>query len=168
MIKKLKIIFSSIAAIALIIFISLFLTNYIFSNLLVPNYLSLYLFFSLASIAILPTPLDVICIDLIRLNPYFIIPVFLGVFTGQNINYFFGRYFENIINPYVKKSTRRWIEKHLFKYESYAIFFGNLAPIPYTVLNFTVGLTKFKYLKWLVLTFFALSLKFVIILFVFG
>ncbi len=149
---------------SLIIFASLFLTRYLFSNLFSTRPLNVFLFFSIASIIIFPSPLDLLFVDLLRQDvPDIFFVTLLGIFIGQNINYFLGKYFAHIIEPFVKKKTKDWIHDKLYGYEGYAIFFVNLSPLPYTLMNFVSGITRYNYVKWFLITFSGLLLKFTLI-----
>lgn len=167
--KKTKSIIIGILISLLIIFVSLFFSRYIFFKLLLKSPLNIFIFFSIASIVVFPSPLDLIYLDLINQGiPNIFFSVLIGIFIGQNINYFLGRYFAHLIDPLIKNKTKKWIHDKLFKYEGYAIFFINLTPLPYTVLNFVVGVSKFKYYKWFLLTLISLFLKIIMISFAYG
>lgn len=166
--NKYNIIYGIIITLA-IIFLSFFLSRFLFSKLAINTPLDIFIYFSIASIVIFPSPLDLIYLDLLRQGiPNIFFSVLIGIFIGQNINYFLGRYFAHLIKPLIKMKTQKWIEDKLYKYEGYAIFFFNLLPLPFTVLNFSVGLTQYKYHKWFLLTLSGLLLKIIILTFFYG
>lgn len=167
--KKVKSIIYGLTVTLILIFSSFFLSRFLFSKLSINTPIDIFIFFSLASIVIFPSPLDLIYLDLLRKGiPHIFFTVLIGIFIGQNINYFLGRYFAKIIKPLIKEKTQKWITEKLYKYEGYAIFFINLSPLPYTALNFTVGLSQFKYYKWFLITLSSLLLKITILNFFYG
>lgn len=164
MYKKTKSLIYGLIVTLILIFSSFFLSRFLFSKLSINTPIDIFIFFSLASIAIFPSPLDLIYLDLLRKGmPNIFFSVMIGIFIGQNINYFLGRYFAKIIKPLIKEKTQKWVTEKLYKYEGYAIFFINLSPLPYTILNFTVGLSQYKYYKWFFITLFSLFLKLIVL-----
>jgi len=153
-----------VLSISLIIFIFSFLTELIFTKLITKNIISIFIYFSIASILFIPTPLDFIYYNFLNdnISGLFLATLF-GLLVGQCINYILGKYLEKLIDPYINKKTKKWVEEKLYKYESYAIFIFNLFPLPYTLLNFIAGLTKFKFTKWLSIVSIAFTIKLILI-----
>ncbi|MBT3464328.1 hypothetical protein HOD20_06370 [archaeon] len=133
-----------------------------FQNISSQNFVLMMLFFTSASIFIFPIPFDLAFIGFIHETNFpikVILFSFIGQLIGQHINYILGRFFGEKLENKINKKSKAWIENKFNKYEKYAIFIFNLFPLPFPLLNFISGLTKFNYVKWLVLVMIAMFLR---------
>jgi len=126
--------------------------SYFFDEVSRRTQLGIYYLFSFSSIFLFPIPLEVVYAGLLKSLSFkqVYLPTVIGVITGQHINFFAGRFFGNILKPFIKRKTRKKIRKYLEKQGSLAIFFFNALPMPYPLFNFIVGLSKYSYFKWVI------------------
>ena len=130
------------------------------------SFLGVFSLFSFSSIFFLPSPLEVIFITLVKKgSPMIVFPAtFLGIIFGQHLNYLLGRVFGPAFTPYIKKKTKDKTEERLRKYGAYAIsIFHLIPPLPFPLFNFVCGLSRYPYLKWLLISSVATLVKLSII-----
>lgn len=122
--------------------------------------------FSFSSLFFIPTPLEVLFLGFlrgVRNSTAVIVPAFVGLMLGQNVNFFLGRIFGKVSKKYISASTRKKIITRLNEYGAIAIFFINLLPLPYPITNFLAGSLKYPYKKWLLFSSLAIATKLVFI-----
>jgi len=134
------------------------------------NYFGVYLFFSSAALFIFPTPLELFYFGFLTQGYYFpklYFVTLLGVLTAQHINYFLGRFFGRLLTRFIRRKTEEKYRQRLEKYGQYFILFMHMFPLPYAILNFVIGVTRFHYLRWLMMATIGLSINYTIIYLVF-
>ena len=139
--------------------------QHIFDQIAAQSQQGLYYMFSFSSIFVFPVPLEFVFFGFLKQGfapkSLYLITI-AGVFTGQNLNFFFGRFLGFLIKPYIKKRTRRALRRRLHKYGVFAIAFMHLLPLPYPLFNFVVGLTKYNYFKWIIVMLPSLLINYLI------
>ncbi len=128
--------------------------------------LGLYLLFAIAAIFIFPTPLELIYFGFLQQGlefPSLFGMTLLGIITAQHINYLLGRIFGQIISPYIRERSRERLKRILHRWGGYAIFVLHILPLPYAMLNFVVGVSKYPYRKWVVIMVPALCLNYLVL-----
>jgi membrane protein YqaA with SNARE-associated domain len=128
--------------------------------------LGLFLLFAISAIFIFPTPLELFYFSFLQQGVEFkslFIMTLLGIITAQHINYLVGRFMGNLVSPYIREKSRSRIKKILHKYGGYGIFLLHALPLPYALLNFIVGVSKYPYRKWVVLMVPALLLNYLVL-----
>ena len=124
------------------------------------------LLFFFSSLFILPVPLEVLFISLIKSSiptELLLLAALWGLFIGQHVNYFLGRFFGSLFKPYIKKKTQKKIKAWLEQYGMGAIFLYHLPPFPYPLANFIVGLSRYPYKNWVTMMTLSLLLKFTLV-----
>lgn len=125
--------------------------------------LGFYLLFSIAALFFFPTPLELIYFGFLQQGVNFqmiYLMTLLGVITAQHINYVLGRFFGNFLHRFIREKSRERLKYILHEKGGYAIFMIHLLPLPYALLNFVVGVTKYPYRKWVMLMIPALIINY--------
>ena len=116
--------------------------------------LGFYLLFLIAAIFILPSPLELIYLGFLQQGVNFqmiFLMALLGIITAQHFNYILGRFFGNFLHRFIREKSREKLKYILHEKGGYAIFIIHMLPLPYALLNFVVGVTKYPYKKWVML-----------------
>jgi membrane protein DedA with SNARE-associated domain len=125
--------------------------------------LGFYLLFSIAALFFFPTPLELIYFGFLQQGVNFqmiFVMTLLGVITAQHINYVLGRFLGNFLHRFIRKKSRDRLKYILHEKGGYAIFIIHMLPLPYALLNFVVGVTKYPYRKWVMLMIPALMINY--------
>ncbi|MBT3408924.1 hypothetical protein HN415_09685 [Candidatus Woesearchaeota archaeon] len=136
--------------------------HYFFDEISTRSDLGIFYLFLFSSLFFLPIPLEALYFAMLKegltLHKTFTLVV-LGMVIGQIINYMLGRILGFIFISFIKKKTRKNIQKKLSKYGILAVTTVHLIPFPFQIFNFISGILKYNFLKWLFFMIVGLSIK---------
>ncbi|MBR9699527.1 VTT domain-containing protein [Candidatus Woesearchaeota archaeon] len=130
------------------------------------NYVGVYLFFASAALFFFPSPLELFYYGFLQ-QDFSFLPLYaatlLGILTAQHINYGLGRFFGKLLRKWVNEKTIAKYQRKIEKQGHYFILVMHAFPLPYAIFNFVVGLSHYRYGKWLAMAVSGLMFNFVLI-----
>jgi len=132
----------------------MFLTEWVRGLLEAQSFAGVYLFFATAALFFFPSPLELFYFGFLKQGfsfPPLYLATLLGIISAQHVNYLLGRFFGGMLRKMIKEKTINKYQARIEKYGQYFILFMHAIPLPYAIMNFVVGLTKFKYRRWLLM-----------------
>lgn len=143
--------------------------NYIYSEITEKTATGILLLFSISSFFLFPVPLEALFFSYIRGFDlmYFFLLSTLGLYLGQIINYFLGRYFGFIFRHFFNKKTKINIKSKISRFGGLAIILMEMLPLPFQLFNFFTGVFKYPRDKFLFYSLIGLIIKNLILLFIY-